>query len=219
MTAQELGSVQVRLHGSSRRKWARDPRSNRSSQHDRLILWGSLISNLPASQVSSPHHLAPLHCTKGTQIPLINRVSLNRKGNSRDTLDLPPNNSAAGLASGIREAFISYGASTTGHSKCVIFLVQDGERNIFDQKHLEYSLQSSTDPVIPVFRLPFSEIQQHTRLADGPGRQLLYTPHAPVSTSYLRGSRDLHALRLRARETTRTLAPGKDGTISSGRPR
>jgi glutathione synthase len=98
---------------------------------------------------------------------------------------LPPNGSAAGLASGIRDAFVSYGASTTGHSKCVIFLVQDGERNIFDQKHLEYSLQqqqqqqqSPSSETIPVFRLPFSEIQQHTRLAtrSGPGRQLLYTP-------------------------------------------
>ncbi|KAI8624385.1 glutathione synthetase-like protein [Xylariaceae sp. FL1651] len=94
----------------------------------------------------------------------------------RGTLDLPPNDSAAGLASGIREAFVAYGASSTGHGKCVIFLVQGGERNIFDQKHLEYALQGSTDPVIPVFRLPFAEIRQHTRLAPGPGRQLLYTP-------------------------------------------
>ncbi|KAI2630566.1 hypothetical protein GGS21DRAFT_207988 [Xylaria nigripes] len=94
----------------------------------------------------------------------------------RDSLNLPINNSAAGLASGIREAFISYGISGTDHSKCVIFLVQDGERNIFDQKHLEYHLQSSSDPLIPTFRLPFSEILQRTRLAEGASRQLLYTP-------------------------------------------
>ncbi|KAI0104171.1 glutathione synthetase-like protein [Nemania sp. FL0031] len=94
---------------------------------------------------------------------------------ARGTLTLPPNNSAAGLASGIREAFVAYGAPSTGHSKCVIFLVQDGERNIFDQKHLEYALQSSTED-IPVFRLPFSQTHQHTRLAEGVGRQLLYTP-------------------------------------------
>ncbi|KAI0486861.1 glutathione synthetase-like protein [Xylaria cf. heliscus] len=106
-----------------------------------------------------------------TEYPLLS------KSISRDALNLPPSNSAAGLASGIREAFIAYGASSTGHSKCVIFLVQDGERNIFDQRHLEYSLQSSADPVIPVFRLPFSEIKQHTRLAEGSAtRQLLYTP-------------------------------------------
>ncbi|KAI1146595.1 hypothetical protein F4825DRAFT_456334 [Nemania diffusa] len=103
--------------------------------------------------------------------------SLLEKSIPRDSLALPPNNSAAGLASELRQAFISYGASGTGHSKCVIFLVQGGERNVFDQKHLEYSLQSSASPLpIPVFRLPFSEILQHTRLADGTGRQLLYTP-------------------------------------------
>ena len=101
----------------------------------------------------------------------------------RDALNLPPNNSAAGLASGIKEAFVSYGDSATGHRKCVIFLVQDGERNIFDQKHLEYSLQSSTSLIIPVFRLPFSQIQEHTYLANGAGRQLLYTPpHFPAHT-------------------------------------
>ncbi|KAI0402638.1 hypothetical protein F4802DRAFT_347505 [Xylaria palmicola] len=112
-----------------------------------------------------------------TEYPLL------EKSITRDALELPPNDSAAGLASGIREAFVSYGVSTTGHSKCVIFLVQDGERNIFDQKHLEYSLQSSTAPLIPVFRLPFSEIQRHTRLAEGIGRQLLYTPpHLPSQT-------------------------------------
>ncbi|GAP89364.1 putative glutathione synthetase [Rosellinia necatrix] len=98
-----------------------------------------------------------------------------------DALDLPPNDSAAGLAAGIREAFISYGASTTGHRKCVIFLVQGGEHNIFDQRHLEYALQSpASGPAVPVFRLPCSEIFQHTRLAEGAGRQLLYTPpHSP----------------------------------------
>ncbi|KAI1431592.1 glutathione synthase [Xylaria sp. CBS 124048] len=94
----------------------------------------------------------------------------------RGTLTLPSNSSAAGLASGIREAFISYGVSRTNHGKCVIFLVQDGERNIFDQKHLEYHLQMSAEPVIPVFRLPFSKIQQRTRLAEGAGRELLYAP-------------------------------------------
>ncbi|KAI1359856.1 hypothetical protein F5Y08DRAFT_64413 [Xylaria arbuscula] len=123
-----------------------------------------------SSQTSQLHQYLAL-----TEYPLI------EKAIPRDALTLPPNSSAAGLASGIKEAFISYGASTTGHSKCVIFLVQDGERNIFDQKHLEYSLQSSTDPIIPVFRLPFSQIQEHTYLANGAGRQLLYTPpHLPA---------------------------------------
>ncbi|OTB20637.1 hypothetical protein K445DRAFT_50775 [Daldinia sp. EC12] len=94
----------------------------------------------------------------------------------RGTLELPENGSAAGLASGIKQAFIEYGPSSTGHRKCVIFLVQGGERNIFDQRHLEYELQQSEEPLIPVFRLPFSEILQHTTIAEGAGRQLLYRP-------------------------------------------
>ncbi|KAF3063786.1 Glutathione synthetase [Daldinia childiae] len=95
---------------------------------------------------------------------------------ARGTLQLPENGSAAGLASGIRQAFIKYGPPSTSYQKCVIFLVQGGERNIFDQRHLEYELQKSEEPQIPVFRLPFSEILQHTTLAEGTGRQLLYGP-------------------------------------------
>ncbi|KAI0199707.1 hypothetical protein F4808DRAFT_205544 [Astrocystis sublimbata] len=126
-----------------------------------------------SSQTSQLHqHLS------STEYPLLSNPI------ARDSLSLPPNASAAGLASGIREAFISYGAPRTNHSKCVIFLVQDGERNIFDQKHLEYSLQSSRDPVVPVFRLPFSQMQQHTRLADGEGRELLYTPPQLVAHTF-----------------------------------
>ncbi|KAI1102982.1 glutathione synthase [Jackrogersella minutella] len=94
----------------------------------------------------------------------------------RGDLELPKNESAVGLAAGIREAFIEYGPSSTKYDKCVIFLTQGGERNIFDQRHLEYELQRSTDPQVPVFRLPCSEILQHTAIAEGAGRQLLYHP-------------------------------------------
>ncbi|KAH7038215.1 glutathione synthetase-like protein [Microdochium trichocladiopsis] len=105
-----------------------------------------------------------------TEYPLLeNEIPLGK-------LDLPRNASVAGLAGGIRQAFIEYGAPTTSHPKCVIFLVQGGERNIFDQKHLEFELQKSEQPQVPVFRLPYAEILQHTRIADGAGRELLYTP-------------------------------------------
>lgn len=94
----------------------------------------------------------------------------------RGTLRLPENGSAARLATGIRTAFVEYGPSSTRHPKCVLFLVQGGERNIFDQRHLEYELQKPQEPQILVFRLPFSEILQHTTIAEGSGRQLLYRP-------------------------------------------
>ncbi|KAI1777580.1 glutathione synthase [Hypoxylon cercidicola] len=105
-----------------------------------------------------------------TEYPLL------EKPVERGALGLPENGSAAGLAAGIQHAFIEYGSPSTGFQKCVIFLVQGGERNIFDQRHLEYELQKSEEPHIPVFRLPFSEILQHTSLAEGSGRQLLYRP-------------------------------------------
>ncbi|KAI1877934.1 hypothetical protein JX265_002304 [Neoarthrinium moseri] len=105
------------------------------------------------------------------EYPLLSASSIG-KGH----LTLPDNKSVRGLAAGIRHAFTAYGESTTGHPKCVVFLVQGGERNIFDQKHLEYEVAGPPQSV-PVFRLPFAQATQHTRLADGgPGRQLLYTP-------------------------------------------
>ncbi|KAI1457179.1 glutathione synthase [Annulohypoxylon moriforme] len=105
-----------------------------------------------------------------TEYPLL------ENGIQRGSLQLPRNESAAGLAAGIRHAFIEYGLPSTPYQKCVLFLVQGGERNIFDQRHLEYELQTSEEPQIPVFRHPFSEILQHTTLAENPGRQLLYRP-------------------------------------------
>ncbi|KAK3906349.1 hypothetical protein C8A05DRAFT_29791 [Staphylotrichum tortipilum] len=114
----------------------------------------------------------------------------------RSALELPTNGSTEGLAAGLAAAFRAYGHSALGHPTCVVFLVQDGERNVFDQRHLEYALQSSpgadADP-IPVFRLPFSQILAHTTLApSSPARQLLYhPPHNPsltfeVAAAYLR---------------------------------
>ncbi|SCN65516.1 related to glutathione synthase [Fusarium fujikuroi] len=89
------------------------------------------------------------------------------------SLDLPENTSTRGLAAGIVKAYNIYPDSELGHQKCVIFLVQDGERNIFDQRHLEYQISSSSSS-IPVFRLPYSQILQHSKIADTSKRQLLY---------------------------------------------
>ncbi|KAJ9155814.1 Glutathione synthetase [Coniochaeta hoffmannii] len=104
--------------------------------------------------------------------------------------DLPENKSTEGLAAGLRAAYHAYGKSELGHETCVIFLVQGGERNVFDQRHLEYELQKG--PRVPVFRLPFAEIMERTTLADSGKRQLLYRlPSNPskvfeVAVVYLR---------------------------------
>lgn len=90
------------------------------------------------------------------------------------SLDLPENQSIEGLAKGIEAAYHAYGQPESGRPKCVIFLVQGGERNVFDQRHLEYQVAGGETP-IPVFRLAFADILAHTSIADTPKRELIYT--------------------------------------------
>jgi glutathione synthase len=119
-----------------------------------------------------------------TEYPLL------RSSDASTKYDLPENNSTEGLAAGIHAAFEAYGPSELGFETCVIFLVQGEERNVFDQRHLEYQLQSSTRT--PVFRLPFCDIFARTSIADSKKRQLLYRlPSHPeklfeVAVVYLR---------------------------------
>ncbi|KAK5169945.1 hypothetical protein LTR04_005513 [Oleoguttula sp. CCFEE 6159] len=101
---------------------------------------------------------------------------------------LPESKSVPSLAAGLASAHNAYGASRASLPLCVIFLVQDPERNIFDQRHLEYCLFS--DRGVRSFRLPFNKILCHTKLSSE--RTLIYTPpHAPtqpyeVTTVYFR---------------------------------
>jgi glutathione synthetase len=97
------------------------------------------------------------------------------------SLDLPLNTSTKSLGLGIRQAFDKYSSATTLYDCCTIFLVQTPERNIFDQRHLEYDLQEHG---IPVFRLPFSEILSHTTIADTSKRQLIYSPPSNPSRKF-----------------------------------
>ncbi|CAG8972016.1 hypothetical protein HYALB_00008301 [Hymenoscyphus albidus] len=98
---------------------------------------------------------------------------------SPQSIDLPPNESTKSLAAGLKIAFDAYKRAEAIHDCCVIFVVQDTERNIFDQRHLEYELQKQT-PSVPVFRVPYSKIPSQTSIASTPLRQLLYTPpHKP----------------------------------------
>jgi glutathione synthetase len=95
-------------------------------------------------------------------------------------MNLPENSSTISFAAGLRIAYEAYKKSTTEHECCVLFLVQDSERNIFDQRHIEYELQSHA---VPAFRLPFSKVLEHTRIDESSKRRLLYTPpHRPSKT-------------------------------------
>ena len=99
------------------------------------------------------------------------------------SLDLPENTSTRSLALGLLSAFEHYKVSTpnSDYDLCTIFLVQTPERNIFDQRHLEYELQKHG---VPVFRLAFSEVLGHTTIAQTSKRELLYSPPSNPSKKF-----------------------------------
>lgn len=107
---------------------------------------------------------------------------------------VPPENSAVEtLAAGLAAAHQAYGPSKSTPSLPlgIAFVVQDGERNIFDQ--LAVSRQLTVHHHIPVFRVASSQILNQTSISNSnSARPLVYRPpHAPesafeVTTVYLR---------------------------------
>jgi glutathione synthase len=93
---------------------------------------------------------------------------------------LPPNTSIPSLALGLAKAHEAYGASSKQLPTCVIFLVQDPERNVFDQRHVEYNLNKTHN--IRTFRLPFDRVLQDTTLDSD--RKLIYTPPSMPSRRF-----------------------------------
>jgi glutathione synthetase len=93
---------------------------------------------------------------------------------------LTQSNSVPLLAAGLAAAHKAYGPSKDGRPLCVFFLIQDPERNVFDQRHLEYELFSTHN--VRVFRLSFHQILDHTKLATD--RTLLYQPPQMPDTTY-----------------------------------
>ncbi|KAI0036289.1 glutathione synthase [Vararia minispora EC-137] len=88
----------------------------------------------------------------------------------------PPNKTVRGLAAGIAEAHRAYGCP----SAHVLFIVQPGERNIFDQRLLEYELLEAYN--IRTLRQTFAELQTSASLSST--RALLtaggeHTPNSP----------------------------------------
>lgn len=100
--------------------------------------------------------------------------------------NLPPQNTAiSSLASGLAASHNAYGPSKSPLALplCIIFLVQDGERNIFDQ--IELSSYLTEDLGIPVFRLISSEILKSTSIpSSNSSRPLIYTPPQAPSTQF-----------------------------------
>ncbi|KAK8221221.1 glutathione synthetase large chain [Phyllosticta capitalensis] len=130
-----------------------------------------------SSRVSQLHkHLLSIEAYPADASPAI----------SQDTL--PESKSVPSLAAGLAAAHIAYGPSKLENPLCVLFVVQDPERNVFDQRLLEYSLLNKSG--VRSFRVPFSKVLDETKLDSQ--RNLIYRPkHAPgkefeVSTVYFR---------------------------------
>lgn len=108
--------------------------------------------------------------------------------------NIPPENTAVEtLSGGLAAAHAAYGLSksTPALPLCVLFVVQEGERNLFDQ--LALSKRLTQVHKIPVFRLPSNRILEDTLIpSSNSSRPLLYRPpHSPetafeVTTVYLR---------------------------------
>ncbi|KAL6239585.1 hypothetical protein BDW75DRAFT_197791 [Aspergillus navahoensis] len=106
---------------------------------------------------------------------------------------IPENTAVETLSAGLATAHTAYGPSKSQPQlpTCILFVVQENERNIFDQ--LALSRQLTKVHKIPVFRLISSEILDHTHIpSSNPLRPLLYRPphaeesHFEVTTVYLR---------------------------------
>lgn len=122
-----------------------------------------------SSQVSGLHrHLLSLDAYPDETSSTVKRDSL------------PPSSSVPSLAAGMAKAHEAYGPSATDLPTCVIFLVQDPERNVFDQRHIEYALNENHG--VRTFRLPFDRVLRDTKLDQE--RKLIYTPPQKPQRSY-----------------------------------
>ena len=122
-----------------------------------------------SSQVSGLHkYLRSIDAYPESLEPIVNSESL------------PPATSVPGLAQGLAKAHSAYGPSSSGHPTCVLFLVQDPERNVFDQRHLEYALNQNHG--VRTFRIPFHRVLQDTK--NDTSRKLLYTPPSNANKVY-----------------------------------
>lgn len=94
--------------------------------------------------------------------------------------NLPANPAVQGLACGLAAAHKAYGPGDKGRKTAVLFVVQHGERNVFDQRWLEYNLLEKHG--VRVHRISLSEVPTLTTL-DPVTSALIY--HPPYSTGVL----------------------------------
>jgi glutathione synthase len=96
--------------------------------------------------------------------------------------NLPQSESVPALAAGMADAHEAYGPPTKSPdvSKCILFIVQSDERNVFDQRALEFELEERHG--VKVFRLAFNHVLDHTNVAENGA--LIYVPPFSPSEEY-----------------------------------
>ncbi|PWW78075.1 glutathione synthase [Tuber magnatum] len=93
------------------------------------------------------------------------------------------------LAKGLAVAYKAYGSGGDGRSTAVLMIIQPGDKNIFDQRWLEYELLEKHS--VQTYRISLTDVPKLTDLAPGT-RALIYSPpHVPntqieISTVYFR---------------------------------
>ncbi|KAJ7201653.1 glutathione synthase [Mycena pura] len=92
--------------------------------------------------------------------------------------DFPANDTTAGLVEGLAAAHAAYGAKGAK----ILFVVQPGERNVFDQRLLEYELLEKHS--IPVLRQTFDQLATSTSL--DLSTRVLSIAGAEISVVYFR---------------------------------
>ncbi|KAL1748336.1 glutathione synthase [Schizophyllum fasciatum] len=96
--------------------------------------------------------------------------------------NFPSNNTTAGIASGLAAAHKAYGKP----GSYILFVVQPGERNVFDQSWLEYELLEGHN--IPVIRQTLDQLATSASLDEHKALRISSPPSPPVeiSTVYFR---------------------------------
>ncbi|CAH0047311.1 unnamed protein product [Clonostachys solani] len=86
---------------------------------------------------------------------------------------LPQNNSTKQIAAGLAIAHAEYGLAKQGRDRCILLVVQEGEQNVYDQRHIESALFSIAQ--VKTVRLTFDGVDKYAAL-DNENRLVLDLP-------------------------------------------
>ncbi|KAF2114783.1 hypothetical protein BDV96DRAFT_575882 [Lophiotrema nucula] len=145
--------------------------SDKTSLGIRQVEFNTIASSFGglSSKVSSMHrHLLAINAYPSSSSSIITENALRQS------------KATSSLAKGLAAAHSAYGPSRNKHPLCVLFVVQDPERNVFDQRHLEYAVLEESG--VRSFRLPFHRILSDSKVDSD--RNLLYTPPSLPSMTF-----------------------------------